>query len=381
MSSQIPFVGHEALRAALATANLGAGLPGTLLIHGPPGCGKQTLAHWLAQLRLCENNTGGPCGTCRSCRFVERLEHPDVHWYFPLPRPKGAGTPERLARALETARHERLAQHRGQPLRPHGDQDVKGLYLAQVRSVRKAAQKRPTIGNEQVFIIGDAEYLVPQEASPAAANALLKLLEEPPEGSRFILTSSRPESLLETIRSRALSIHLPPLPEDEVAHFLETHASVPPDAARRSARLGRGSIGVALGYLDESGSLTERRAEALTLLKAAVAGSKEEIYSTSASYGPAGARGLLGLLADLQEWIRDLSAEALDAEDHVGDRDSGPFLQATAGRLAITPNVAARAVERVEEARILAEANVNPQLLISSLLLDLEAAFLGGPKA
>ena len=371
-----PFTGHEDLRASLARATDRGELPATLLIHGGPGCGKQALALWLAQLRLCEDRTGiEPCGTCQSCRFSLRLEHPDVHWYFPLARPKGAGSPDKLAQALEAARQERLAELRSNPLGPANVPPVRGLYLAQVLGIRRAAQKRPTLGDEQVFIIGDAEYLVPQEASPEAANALLKLLEEPPRGSRFILTSSRPESLLETIRSRSLEIHLPPLPESSVAAFLESHRGVSPPEAREAARKGRGSIGLALAELDPEGDAPTRRADALALLRSALEGPKDAHYAQALSYAPAGARGLLDLLSDLQYWIRDLGAAALGSRDHVMGREELAALQEAGARLGITPPVAARAVDRVERTRILAEANVNPQLLISTLLLDLHDTF------
>ena len=367
-----PFSGHEALRSALLNAATSGGLPATLLIYGSPGCGKQSLALWLAEALLCSGDTTPPCDSCQSCRFVDRLQHPDVHWYFPLPRPKGAGTPEKLGQALEKARHERIEELRDNPLRPSGDQEVRGLYLAQVLGIRKAAQRRPVTGDQQIFIIGDAEYLVPQEASPEAANALLKLLEEPPGGSRFILTSSRPESLLETIRSRALSIHLPPLPEEQIASFLVSHASASSADATEAARLGEGSIGMALGHLQDGGALTARKSDALALLRAALAGSHGNRYAAALNFGPAGARGLLDLLSDLQGWIRDLAAASLGRTHRIVNQSELPFLEQEAARLNLTPPLAAAAIERVEEARILAEANVNPQLLISTLLLDLD---------
>ena len=364
-----PFAGHEALRAALARASANQQLPATLLIHGGPGCGKQSLALWIAELRLCRTPgpTGG-CGSCPSCRFSRRLEHPDIHWYFPLARPKGVSGPERLARALEQSRQERLAELRQSPLRPPEPSEVRGLYLAQVLEIRRAAQKRPATGDEQVFILGDAEHLVPQEASPEAANALLKLLEEPPSGSRFILTSSRPESLLETIRSRSLEIHLPPLSTGEVEAFLVEHASAAPADARAAAARSGGSIGQALGHLDPDGELASRRSEALSLLSRATTGTRAEIYAAAMSYPPARARALLDLLADLQEGIRDLSKRSFEPR---GDR-SASELPPIPGRLGLAPDQAAAAVDRVEWARTLAEANVNPQLLMASLLLDLQ---------
>ena len=342
-----------------------------MLFHGVPGCGKQSLALWLARTRLC---TGGaaPCNRCTSCRLALRLEHPDIHWHFPLPRPKGSPSPQRLAELLETARHERLAEFRRKPLRAEDGTGVKGIYLAAVLAIRRLAHRRPAMSREQFFVIGNAELLVPQEASPEAANALLKLLEEPPDGSRFILTSSRAGSLLDTIRSRALPIHLPPLSAPEVAAFLEEECGADREMANRAASLSQGSIGAALGYLDADGVASREREQALALLRTVVGGRRADSYRVALDFKPAGARGLLDLLASLQLWIRDLGAVALDRDDQVVNRGELPFLREAAQRLNIVPFRVARAVSQVEEARMLAQGNVNPQLFMATLLLDLE---------
>lgn len=370
------FRGHRTLRTSLHRALSRGTLPATLLVHGMPGCGKQSLALWMARTALCTGDSH-PCDRCRSCRLALRLEHPDIHWYFPLHRPKRASSPGKLAEALEDARHDQLAEFRQRPLRAEGDMGVKGIYLAAVLSIRTRAHKRPAMGSQQFFIIGDAEYLVPQEASPEAANALLKLLEEPPDGSRFILTSGRPGSLLDTIRSRALPIHLPPLPVSEVAAFLEKECRADPAAAMNAATRSQGSIGTALGHLDREGVHATERTRSLELLRAAAEARRGDAYKAALAFGAGGARGLLGLLAALQLWIRDLGATALGHDDRVVNADELPLLRETARRLDLTPERVAAAVDRVEATRMLALGNVNPQLLISGMLLELEETLTG----
>ena len=247
-----PVVGHERARAALAGALTARRLPSALLLHGARGIGKQRVALWLAQLGVCVQPDGEPCGTCRSCRMALTLEHPDIHWYFPLPRPKGA-TGEKLVDALEAARIEELVEIRSQPLRASHFGEVRGLYLGTVRTIREQAYKRPVMAPGPVFIIGNAELIVPQESSPEAANALLKLLEEPPGSARFILTSSEPRRLLPTIRSRTVPLHLGGLPTAALVDFLERHAGVDNGTARWAAALGQGSIGRSLGFLATNG--------------------------------------------------------------------------------------------------------------------------------
>ena len=108
-----PHWGHASLLETLARAQERDSLPAALLIHGPKGVGKQHLALWLGRLLLCEApGLDGPCERCTHCKLALKLEHPDLHWFFPLPRPKKASTPEQLARALEEARWEALAELR-----------------------------------------------------------------------------------------------------------------------------------------------------------------------------------------------------------------------------------------------------------------------------
>lgn len=369
------FRGHSSLLAALRRSLERRTLPGTVLLHGPAGCGKQALAQWIARASLCSAGEA-PCGECRDCRLASGLKHPDVHWHFPLPRPKGATSPGKMEDALEAARHERLAELRADPRRPAADDQVRGIYFAAVGAIRKQAHRRPATSDHQTFIVGDAEHLVPQESSPEAANALLKLLEEPPGPCRFILTSSMPDSLLETIRSRALPIRVPPLPAEVVAAFLVEECGSEPGVADSAAALSQGSIGAALRLLDPESGLSQARARALALLRAAT-GRENRTYGHALEFGSGGARALLALLSAVQLWIRDLAAVCLGQERHVVNVDQLPFLRRTARDLRLQPERACAAIGHVEEARALAAGNVNPQLFVSAMLLDLRAT-LGG---
>ena len=366
-----PVVGHQNALQVLARAHARGSLPSTLLLHGPKGVGKQRVALWLAQLLVCEApSADGPCGACRSCRMALRVEHPDLHWYFPLARPKSVSG-ERMATALEDARVRALAERRSQPLRASYDDELRGLYLGVVQNIRSRAYLRPTMANGQIFIVGDAELLVPQESSPEAANALLKLLEEPPGASRFILTSSEPGRLLSTIRSRTVPLHLAPPTTDEVEAFLVGSASAEPDVAAWAAMLAQGAIGRALGFLpdgDEKGPLEALRRKAYVLVDAALSEGSAAGYSAALCYAPAGARKLMHLLAFVEEWLRDFGAVAAGAGDTVFNHDARSHLEEIVSRTGIAANDLTLAISAVEDARQLARGNVNPQLVISGLI-------------
>jgi DNA polymerase-3 subunit delta' len=301
--------------------------------------------------------------------------------YFPLPRPKNASTPEKLARALEDARAEALVEFRANPLRPAGDEGPKALYLAAARSLRQKAHRRPSMGPRQVFIIAQAEALAPQASSSEAANALLKVLEEPPTGTSLILTSAEPGRLLPTIRSRTTQVHLPPLTQAEVTEFLVTHAGMDETAAQAAAGFSRGAIGRALGFRkdgDEPGPLEQTRMNALALLAAALAPEPERRIKSSLEFQSTGARGLRDLFNFLEECLGELARTASGAPLEGGSPKETEFLQRAVSRWKIHPSSVPGAVEKVDRARTLAAGNVNPQLVIFGLLHELRHVLTGG---
>jgi len=374
--------GHETLVDALARAHREETLPAALLFYGPKGVGKQHLALWLGRLLLCSDpGPDGPCDSCKSCKLAGKLEHPDLHWYFPLSRPKNASSPEKLAQALEDARGERLQELRTNPLQPLGHTEARTLYLAAARSLRKKAFRRPSMGPGQVFIIAEAEALAPQGTSSEAANALLKLLEEPPAGTTLILTSAEPGRLLPTIRSRTTQIHLPPLSSGEVHEFLLDEAQVDEDTASRAAGRAGGSIGRALGFLDEGedpGPLEQIRRQALELLSAAVSEERGGQAVAALGFKPVGARGLRDLFSFLEESLEELARVASGLPLRGAPEAEARFLQEAVDRWGIQPSYLPPALEHVDRARVLAEGNVNPQLVIFGLLHELRRELVRG---
>lgn len=377
-----PLRGHEDVRSGLARAARRGDLAPSILLHGPPGVGKQRLGLWVGQLLLCEApRDDGPCEQCRSCRLALRLEHPDLHWFFPLVRPKGTSA-DRLADALEDARAAEIAQRRVQPLRPPAPGEPTGIFLAQIQTLRRHAFARPAMGARKIFVVGGAEKLVPQESSPEAANALLKVLEEPPDDTTLILTASDPDALLPTIRSRLLPVRLRALPEAAVARFLEEALDLDAAEAKLRARIAEGSIGRALGYGSDgnhSGLLEELRQHARALLAAALDADEATRLQLAHAQSPAGARGSFSdVLEQLARWIRDLAAAATGADELIINIDARDWLRMRAGHSQIADGTA-RAIAAVEQAMDLAQGNVNPQLILADLLRTLREVL--GPPA
>ena len=153
-----------------------------------------------------------------------------------------------------------MAERRGQPLyrRPDG---MTSHSLASIRLLQRVVAVTPYQASKKVLILGDAERLVVQEASQEAANALLKVLEEPPADTVIILTTSEPQALLPTIRSRLVPIRVGCVGDRAVKAFLQRELDPPLEGAALKQRtlLAEGSIGKAL-WSDESGEEADRAA-------------------------------------------------------------------------------------------------------------------------
>ncbi|ETK35265.1 DNA polymerase III subunit delta' [Microbispora sp. ATCC PTA-5024] len=211
------------LRAAATAAaeavagGRGAGMTHAWLFTGPPGSGRSTAARAFAAALLCPDQG---CGHCDACHQVEVGSHPDVTWV----RPEGLSYSVRQTREL----------------------------------VLKAAGA-PTLGRWRIVLFEDADRV-----TEAAANALLKAIEEPPPRTVWLLCAPSPDDMIITIRSRCRVVTLSTPATESVAHVLMTRDDVPHDTALFAARAAQGHIGRARRLaLDEEAR--RRRDEVLSI--------------------------------------------------------------------------------------------------------------------
>jgi DNA polymerase-3 subunit delta' len=212
----------ETIRRALRTGRIHH----AYLFEGPDGVGKELAAFGLAQALVCDKAGAEACGACSACvralpdAKTTRSKHPDIV-------------------VLERALYEPASIGRRTP-------ENQDLSIDQVRTlVLSHAQFPPHEGRARVFIVRRAE-----EMSTAAANALLKTLEEPIAKMHFILLTSQPDALLPTILSRVQRVRFAPLPEALVAELLVAR-DVTKETAERVAPLAGGSMEIALSLCDE----------------------------------------------------------------------------------------------------------------------------------
>lgn len=348
-----PLVGHDALRERLGSAVRRGTMPGSLLLHGRKGVGKQRLALWLAQSLLCAH-TEPPCNACQACRYATELTHPDLYWFFPVPRAEiSDSSPEEALAFMRGAMRDRALA--GGLWGPSSGSD--GLFVEMIRSLVRAAANSPAMAKRKVMILGDADRLIAQEGSDQAANALLKLLEEPLADTTLILTTSEPGSLLPTIRSRVVSVRVAPLTPVEVRRWADQSdvraklGSVDEAVLERAS----GAPGALLG-----GTAHDTASAHASLWLKALRGDASDRFVAVLSEKPAGARGGFSDALDaLEGLLHDRLQPAVEADGAVA--------------VALT-----RAQGAIDAARDRTGHNVNPALITAELLRELKALGVNG---
>ncbi len=233
-----PLVGNERLKNSVLSTITAGRIPHAILIEGEAGLGKHTLASFISKAAVCENDEK-PCGECKACHMADTNSHPDISVIAPL-------------------------------------DGKKNIAVSQIRELRADAFIKPHMAEHKVYIIDDADTMNEQ-----SQNALLKILEEPPQGVIFILICKNKSALLDTVISRSISFS-PDLPEIGVAaDYLAKTGVADITTAYEALEKTDGNIGRALSLLNnETGDTAYLLAE--EFLKYALSGDKWQMLTLTA---------------------------------------------------------------------------------------------------
>lgn len=311
-------VGHERIVAILRRALAADMISHAYLFHGVDGLGMKEIALAMVEAVFCD--TGEGCGECPSCRKVAGERHPDLH----LVRPDGAF-----------------------------------IKIDQVRELQKELSYRPFEARKKACIIEEAERM-----NPAAANAFLKTLEEPPGDALLILLTTHRDGVLPTILSRCQQLRFPPLPTETLAaHLRESGADE--EAAGIAAALACGSLEKARAAL--AGDRLRSRRILLERVCGLSSGNIIPILAAAEELAR-DKESAIELVELLQLFWRDVLIVATGSRG-VTNTDLLPLLRRAAELN--TPEQTVEKLERIARVRKALARNANPRLAAEVLFMDL----------
>lgn len=348
-------------------------MPHAYLFHGPDGVGKRATALELARALECPNQTAEACDACSTCRKTRRMVHPDVHVLFPYPSgvdeedvaPRIKRLGEDPYAAVDFARRPSLDN----PSETSNKQVMYHKSRVENELIRTMSF-RPGEGQYKVAILTDAEKM-----NESAANTFLKMLEEPPPQTVFVLTTSRPEQLLPTIVSRCQRLRFEPLSPEAIEEALKAREGMEAGEAAMLARMADGSYTRALD-LAVNEDLRTSRELVLKFFRASYTQKIDPLTEAVSEISSQGRERVKSVLRLMLRWIRDLMLyRELGDEAPLVNVDQAEAVARFCGNLPDSDLSAM--VHLVEDALELTTRNVRAQLVLTSLANTLYFAMRG----
>lgn len=241
-------IGQNEAKQHLLTLVHEARVPHAMLLYGPSGSGKLPLAIAFARYLTCDHpGTDDACGHCPSCLMMNKLAHPDVHFAFPVIKKK-SGRDTVSADYLDQWRQQLLdTPYFDLPMwlaRIGTENQQAQIFVSESDEIQRALSLKPSRGKYKIMIIW-----LPEKMNAECGNKLLKLLEEPPAYTVFLMVSEAADTLMPTLVSRMQRFRLPPLTEEDIANMLTSRYMLSAEDSLEIAHLSEGSVITAVGNI------------------------------------------------------------------------------------------------------------------------------------
>jgi DNA polymerase-3 subunit delta' len=242
-------IGQDSIKSQLINEARVGRISHAQLFSGPSGCGKLPLALAYARYLLCANpKNDDACGSCQSCVMMNKLVHPDVHFVFPVI--KKSLSDDYIDEWRKCVLNNPYFSYDEwlDYLNAKNSQPI--IYAKESDDLIKKLSLKSFGGGYKVTIIW-----LPEKMNEEAANKLLKLIEEPPLQTVFLLVSDEPDKILPTILSRTQQVNIHKIPEKILADLLQNKYQLGVNEARSIAHLSNGNVSAAMEqlHMDESG--------------------------------------------------------------------------------------------------------------------------------
>ena len=287
-------------------------------LEGESGMGKSLMAEFIAQMVVCENRCA--CGHCKSCVMAEAGSHPDIEHIVP-------------------------------------EEGKKNIGVEAVRSMIADIYIRPYTAARKIIIINNFELAMPQ-----AQNAILKVLEEPPEYVLFLLTVSSEKDMLDTVKSRSVMLKMQPYTKSEISRALSEKTSLGEAETDFAAAYAAGNMGKALNIAGNE-EFTAIRNESFNALIALL--EEHRILPIVNLTKKENSKNINSILECILSFLRDIMLISIGMEDSVINRDFIGKLK----KQKTEPEKLVRAMQDLLETENYLRRNINYNLAVSGVLL------------
>ena len=292
-------IGQQELKARFVRTVVENRIPHAQLLRGPEGVGKLGLAIAYAQYICCENRSStDSCGVCPSCVKYRKLAHPDLHFVFPIIKPpsKTVVCDDFVADFRSMVLENPYFGVNDWYSKISGDAKQGLIYSSESEEILRKLSLKTYESEYKIMIIW-----LPEKMHNTCANKLLKILEEPPEKTLFLLVSNAPDQIITTILSRTQHVHIPRLAEGEIKAALlrNQDLEIEQEEANYAAHIANGSYLAALAVLNDGDENKENFERFVLIMRLAwQVGNKKDHAS----------------LKTLRKWADDMAAATMGRE-------------------------------------------------------------------